>query len=198
MNKENFITQIKNFTSSSSSTNITDVFSGNIISIIETSEGGEGEIKLDISKKVQNQDCFFLKIEHLNIHTIGLRKNHCDGIVLYINLIEKEISVYLFELKTSVSLKVLFEKAYIQLYNAYLFIKYIDFENCFNTKYNMCIGYGNDIRIVNEMSDLKDLENYKQKLIESWGKNKIAIKSNFCHIKYFDFFQVKFNDTYIL
>lgn len=196
--KEAFVKEIIPFIQTSESSNIEVIDSNTSVDIIETSEGGEGKITLDLSSFTVNEDKFFIKITHQNKHVIGTNIKHCDGILLYVNLEEYKIDVYLFELKTTISLKVIYEKARYQLYNAYLFIKYLDLEECFSVKYRMCIGYGNDSRINNETVDFKNLDNYKQKLIDSWSKNRIAIKSNFCNIKYFDFFKIKFDNTYII
>jgi len=191
--KEKFIKKLEEFTSDNSGNNITFEFSGEKIVIDEKSEDGAGEIYLDISNE---QDSFFVKIEHRNVHTIGKKQNHNDGIVLKVNLVRKEIKVFLFELKKQLRWNKL-EKASTQLAFAYRFIKYLQFEECFNIEYKFFIVY-KDNNLEREADTLKvGLNGYNFKLFESVYEKKdyIPIQIPFCKYKEFSFKQVEFDST---
>jgi len=69
--KEHFIKELIKFTKTNHSDNIKIDFENQII-IEETEEDGKGEIYLDISNYI-NSDTSFIKIEHLSVHTIGVK-----------------------------------------------------------------------------------------------------------------------------
>lgn len=188
--KESFISELKKYTDFPASSNIESNFSSSNIKIEERTEDGKGEIYLDISS--YSDDTFFVKINHCSNHTMGTENNHCDGIVLKVNLITKHIEIYCFELKKQLRLNKL-EKASKQLANAYKFINYLQFDKCFNLNYKFFIAYDNN-NIMMDSDSLKNENRYQDKLFASVfeDKDKIPLIISFCKYEEFDFQQVKF------
>jgi len=191
--KEAFIRELKKFTKTNDKDNILLDFPDDIIKIDETEKSGQGQIYLDISE--YNDDTFFIKIDNQSSHNIGSGNNHNDGIVLKVNLENKNISVFLFELKTQLRFNKL-EKASSQLSSAYRFIKYLQFEECFEVDYTFFIAY--EINNIQFDSDTLKINNpYKLALFEAIYENKnlIPLQIPLCGYKEYSFRQVVFGDT---
>jgi hypothetical protein len=190
--KQSFINELKKYVDFSTTTsNIESNFSSNI-KIEERTDDGKGEIYLDISS--YTDDTFFVKINHCSNHNIGTEKSHCDGIVLKVNLINKNIGIYCFELKKQLRFSNL-EKALKQLANAYKFINYLQFEKCFALNYKFFIVY-KDNNIDMDADSLKNGNQYHIKLFESVyeNKNKVPLMIAFCKYEEFNFQQVEFGE----
>jgi len=192
--KDDFITELKKFTIVNGQSNITTSFSNNTIVIDETEEEGKGEIYLDISSYDQ-KDIFFIKIDHYSNHTIGVKTNHNDGIVLKVNLHSKKISVYFFELKITLRFKSL-EKASNQLVNAYRFIKYLQLEQCFKVDYKFFIAYKEN-NLDHDSDVLKTNNRFNMVLFNSIyeNENEIPLLIPFCKYKTYNFEQLQFGST---
>ena len=194
-NKQAFINQLKQYSTTSENNNLFYEFSDSKIIIEETEEDGRGEIYLDISSYSYNQDIFFLKIIHQPNHNIGINPNHNDGIVLKVDLQTKKIVVYLFELKKQLRFNKL-KKANKQLTSAYKFIKYLMLEECFSIEYNFFIVYDiNNIEF--DIGDLKQENKFEYELYMSIYENKdsFPIQIPFCRYKTFNFRQIIFGQT---
>jgi len=200
-NKSSFLKTLFNFTNTGThGNNCTYEFNDNRISIKETETSGLAEIFLDISSYNINDSFFFIKIDHLPNHSIGHLSDsnkHNDGIVLKVDLINKKIGIYLFELKTTISFSKLQNEAIKQLQQAYYFINYLNLNECFELEYKLLIGYQTEL-ISREYEILKTLKGYNQKLFNGWSDNKIPIMLPFCKYKYLSFQTVKFNSTIII
>jgi len=191
--KQDFIKQLEQYTKINISSNIIYEFNNNKIVIDETEEDGRGEIYLDISS--HTEDIFFLKITHQSNHNIGTKHNHNDGIVLKVDLENKKIVVFLFELKKQLRFNKL-KKAAIQLVSAYKFIKYLMLEECFHVEYNFFIVYEiNNIHF--DIGDIKQENKFEFELYKAIheDKNVIPIQIPFCMFKTFSFKQVEFGST---
>lgn len=200
-NKDSFLESLINFTHTGAhGDNCTHIFPNDKILINETEESGLAEIFLDISSYTITDNFFFVKINHLPNHSIGHRSDankHNDGIVLKVDLINKKINIYLFELKTTISFSKLQNEAIKQLQQAYYFINYLNLNECFELEYKLLIGYETEL-ISREFEILKTLNGYNQKLFNSWSDNKIPIMLPFCKYKYLSFQTVKFNSTIVI
>ena len=199
-NKKEFLKSLLNFTNTGDKNNYTDVFSDNKILINETEESGLAEIFLDISSYTITDELFFIKIDHVSNHNIGHLGNsnrHCDGIVLKVDLINKKINIYLFELKRTLSFSKLQNDAIKQLQQAYYFIHYLNLHECFELDYKLFIGYKREL-ISREYEILKTLNGYNQKLFNAWTESKIPIMLPFCKYKYLNFQTVQFNSTIVI
>ena len=192
--KKDFLDALEKFTYSNNNVNFTDSFPSNKIKIEETEEDGKGEIYIDITS-YSSHNIFFIKINHLSVHAIGKKKNHNDGIVLKVNLSEMKISVFLFELKKQLRFNKL-EKAAIQLTSAYKFIKYMQFEECFEVDYQFHAVYETN-NLPRDADSVKTFTRYQQNLFNSVFENKstIPLLIPFCSFKEFNFKQISFGST---
>ena len=115
--------------------------------------------------------------------------------MLKVNLIQKKISVLLFELKKQLRWNKL-EKASIQLASAYRFIKYLQLEECFIVDYKFFIVYEiNNLEL--DSDSLKTNNPYNSTLFSAVyeAKNELPIQIAFCKYKEFPFQEVKFGET---
>jgi len=188
--KEQFIKELKKFTNTSHGNNIEIDFLNEII-INETEADGRGEIYLDISNYTTNEN-FFIKITHQPNHSIGENVNHNDGIVLKVNLINKQVDIFMFELKTQLRFSNL-KTASKQLASAYKFMKYLHLEECFNVNYKFFLVY-NINNIERDSDELKGNKNYYDMLFEAVyeKKDKIPLMVPLCKYKEYDFAQLNF------
>lgn len=194
LSKQDFLVKLEEFTFSSLDSNFIYDFPNNKIIIEETESDGQGEIYLDITP-YSSSEVFFIKINHLTVHAIGKKKNHNDGIVLKVDLEEKKISVFLFELKKQLRFNKL-EKAAKQLSSAYKFIKYMQFEECFEVDYLFHAVYETN-NLSREADSVKMFTQYQQKLFNAVFKNKetIPLLIPFCAFQEFNFKQINFGST---
>jgi len=194
--KENFIRELKKFTTTNGNSNIISEFTSNKIKIEETESDGIGEIFLDIS--TYTDDTFFIKIDNKSEHNIGIKRNHNDGIVLKVNLDTQNISVFLFELKKQLRWSNL-EKASTQLACSYRFIKYLQLEECFSVDYTFFVVYeSNNITLDSDV--LKTRNQFQLTLFSAIyeNENKIPIQIPLCKYKKFPFKQVVFGETILI
>jgi len=192
--KQDFIEQLKKYTTTNQFSNIFYNFEDNKIVIEETEQDGQGEIYLDISS-YKNENIFFIKIIHQPKHNIGIKQNHNDGIILKVDLANNKINIFLFELKKQLRFNKL-KKAAIQLASAYKFMKYLMLEECFNVEYYFYIVY--EINNINlDTLDLKLENRFESELHRTINENKdvIPLQIPFCTYKKFNFKQIKFGDT---
>lgn len=193
LTKDDFIKELKKFTTVNTSDNIIFDFPNSIITIDETEQDGKGKIYLNISSSDNNS--FFIKINHQPNHTIGEKSNHNDGIVLKVNLSTKDISVFLFELKKQLRFNKL-EKASVQLASAYRFIKYLELEECFKVNYNFFIVYETN-NLESDSDVLKIANPFQLALFNSIYKDKdtLPLQIPLCKFKKYKFAQLKFDET---
>lgn len=187
-NQNEFISELAKFVGIG---NIIHTFSNDKIIIDEKSEEGSGEVYLDIST-YNGSSVFFVKINHWSSHNIGSFNQHNDGIVLKVNLLEREVEVSLFELKKQLRFNKL-EKATAQLVNAYRLIKYLQLEECFSVKYKFFVAY-QDNNLHFDSDSLKTMSEYQIKLFNAVYKNMntIPLFIPMCEYKVYDFEQVVF------
>lgn len=191
--KEEFLEELIKLTKTKTHGDNAEVISSEKITIDEITESGQGEIYLNISKYVTTS-VFFIKIKHQPNHTIGEVPKHNDGIVLKINLEDKAIEVFLFELKKTLRFDNL-KTASQQLASAYKFIRYLQLEKCFGLEYKFFIAYK-----VNRMDrDSDELKNtgYYGKLFEAVYEKKelIPLMIPFCKYENYNFQELKFGST---
>ncbi len=162
---------------------------GSRIKIEELQDSGKGEIYIDI---IGDDIIQIIPSEKISI---GKNRTNCDGIVLSIDFKNKYVDVYVIELKKSLRMSNL-EKATKQLYSAYVFIKYLNLEECFNVKYYFFIAIDEN-RLKLDYQSLKIANPYKSTLFESVYKNrdKIPIMQTFCKYSFFDFQLLQFGDS---
>jgi hypothetical protein len=196
-NKHEFIKELEKFTKTGHGVNIAYEFLDKKIIIEEKEESGRGHIVLDISSYDEDK-YLFVKIEHWSNHTIGSSDKHNDGIVLKVNLLEKNIDVFLFELKIQLRYNNL-QKASAQLANAYRFIKYLQLEECFEVQYKFYIAYKEN-SIDRDADKLKTLTRFSLKLFKSVyeNQNTIPLQIPFCRYREFNFQQLTFGQTIII
>jgi hypothetical protein len=160
----------------------------NITKIEELQESGKGEIYA-----VAKTDSFIQIIPSSDI-AIGRHKQNNDGILISVDFAKKNIDIYLFELKKQLRFQNL-EKATKQLYMAYIFIKYLNLECCFNVNYSFFVATKEN-NLKKNYQVLKNLSPYQMKLFESVYENKevIPIMQIFCKYKEFKFKLLNFGE----
>lgn len=189
--QDDFVKELIKLTKTSHGTNVEEILSQEIL-IDEIEESGQGEIYLDISS-YRTTSVFFIKIIHQPNHVIGEVVKHNDGIVLKINLEDKVIEVFLFELKTTLRFDNL-KTASKQLVSGYRFIQYLQLEKCFTLKYKFFIAYKVN-NIERDVDDLKNISGYYSKLFEAVYENKelIPLMIPFCVYEDYSFQKLTFD-----
>ena len=189
--KENFIKELTKFTKTSHGDNLEVNFSTDIL-IEETEKGGKGKIHLDISKYIDSPD-FFIKIAHQPNHTIGDEVKHNDGIIIKVNLIKKQIDIFMFELKKTLRFNNL-KIASKQLASAYRFMRFLDFEECFSVNYKFFLVHETN-NLERDSDELKGKRGYYNVLFEAVyeKKTKIPLMIPLCKYRTYDFAQLSFD-----
>lgn len=170
------------------SSNLSIIRTSKRTKIEELNDDGKGEVYVNVVSNDIIQIILSPKI------AIGKNKNNNDGLLLSIDFSKKSINIYIFELKKQLRFNKL-EKATKQLYNAYIFIKYLNLEDCFDINYYFYIATKEN-NLKKDYEDIKVLTPYQIKLFKSVyeNKTKIPIMQTFCKYKEFDFKLLNFGE----
>lgn len=177
-----------------------------IVEVLELEESGKGSIFLDFRKYKTDNKRFILQIEHSSKHGSAgksfLSTKICDGIVLYVDLINKKINFFLCELKTKITTQT-FEKAQWQLSSALTMINNLGFHRTkFEIKLHTIVGYkeaaGFDAFMLRQ--ETKRIKPVIEELHTSWVRNRdiIPIVNIFDDYSMIKFSKVKFGNNLIV
>ncbi|EDM23273.1 1-deoxy-D-xylulose 5-phosphate reductoisomerase [Caminibacter mediatlanticus TB-2] len=151
-----------------------------IIKIIEKEKSGKGEIYLEF--KNLNDKNFVIEIltsAKNNSCCINKKKN-CDGILLNINVKNKNMNIYLIELKTTLTSKI--EEANEQIRNAYWFISSFNLFKCFDVHCEVILAYRNfnKTNLLNMRKNIDIRNTFKNTLYSFDETSKFPIMLPFC------------------
>ena len=112
-----------------------------IIEISEKEKSGKGEIYLEFSNLDDKKFVVEILTSPKNNSCCIKRPKNCDGILMYIDLINEKVKIYLIELKTTLTNKI--EEANEQIRNAYWFISSLNLFQCFKLTFEVILAYKN-------------------------------------------------------
>ena len=173
----------------------------NNIKIVETQREGEGEIFLKFPMMNPSQQ-FILQCDLTQGFSVSYLKTSKkpDGLVLFVDLEEKVLRIYIIELKANITNKL--ESANKQIEALFYFIQSLSLEKCFDVSYYCIIGYRkcNRQNMVLRMSHISRnsfiVHLYKGFLDSCENKRgNMPIQRPFCTYTVCDLFSVKFNET---